>query len=106
MIPDFSDDGLLPPGIHPATQDEFEKRFSIFNRSDRRLRLYENLGRLIDDARSSGIIDRFFVVGSYVTEEAEPNDFDCLLFVNPSVTGKTLRPADYNVVSSIMNRRI
>jgi hypothetical protein len=61
---------------------------------------------LIDDARSSGIIDRFFVVGSYVTEEAEPNDYDCLLFVNPSVTGKTLRPADYNVISSIMNRRI
>lgn len=49
MIPEFNEDGLLPPGIHRATLEEFKERFVIFNRSDRRLRVFEGLNQLIQE---------------------------------------------------------
>jgi hypothetical protein len=106
MLPDFTEDGLLPEGIHCATLEEFEKRFVYFDLSDRRFRIFNKLRELYHEARRSGIVKRFVVGGSFVTSKAEPNDFDCILVVDPSVLGHDLRPMEYNLVSRQMVRRL
>lgn len=106
MIPDFNEDGLLPPGIHQADLEEFRERFAIFDRSDRRLRIYAQLERLIREAKKAAIVRRIIVGGSFVTANAEPNDFDCILVLDPAIVGTTLRPFEYNLVSRKMARRL
>lgn len=106
MIPDFNEDGLLPPGIHVADQEEFQERFAIFDRSDRRLRIYAQLERLIREAKKAAIVSRIIVGGSFVTARAEPNDFDCILVLDPAIVGTRLRPFEYNLVSRRMARRM
>jgi len=106
MIPEFTEQGFLPPGIHQATRDEFKERFTLFQRSDRRLRLFEQLNQLLDQAAQAGIVKRMLIAGSFVTAKAEPNDFDCIVVLDPSIVGRSLRPFEYNLVSRKMARRL
>ena len=106
MIPDFTEDGLLPAGIHQATRDEFRERFARFNRSDRRIRIHDQLDRLLDEAGKSSVVKRLLVAGSFVTAKAEPNDFDAVLVLDASIVGRDLRPLEYNLVSRKMARRL
>jgi hypothetical protein len=106
MLPDFTENGLLPEGIHRTTFEEFEKRFVYFDVSDRRYRLFDRLRELYHQACRSGIVKRFLVVGSFVTSKPEPNDFDCLLILDPSIRGRELPPIEYNLVSISRARRI
>lgn len=106
MIPDFTSDGVLPPGIHTTTLGEFERRFSVFDRSDRRKKLFVKLNRLVQEAQKSGIAKRILIAGSFVTDKPEPNDFDCVLVLDPVVLDKSLPPYQYNLVSRKMARRI
>jgi hypothetical protein len=86
--------------------DEFKERFAHFSRSDRRVRLFEQLNRLISDAKLSTIVRRIIVAGSYVTAKPEPNDFDCILIMEFSILTKTLTALEYNLVSRRAARRI
>ncbi|MSR56847.1 MAG: hypothetical protein EXS05_04150 [Planctomycetaceae bacterium] len=106
MIPEFNENGLLPPGLHRTDLDGFRDRFAVFDRSDRRLRVFEQLERLLGEANKTTIIKRVIVGGSFVTAEAEPNDFDCILTLDPEIVGATLRPFEYNLVSRRMARRM
>jgi hypothetical protein len=106
MIPEFTDTGFLPEGMHLASIEEFENRFAQFNRSDRRIRLFEKLDKLIADAKASSIVRRVIVAGSFVTAKAEPNDFDCILILEFSVLSKSLSASEYNLVSRRAARRI
>jgi hypothetical protein len=106
MIPGLTERGLLPEGIHLATWAEFAGRFVVFRQSDQRLRVGERLQALYDEARKSGIVRRFLVAGSFVTDKAEPNDFDCLLVLDPAIVGKPQPPFQYNLISRRMARRI
>jgi hypothetical protein len=99
MIPPLTDAGLLPPGIHSATITEFEGRFVCFQRSDRRLRVFDGLQRLLVEVRRMSFIKHIYIAGSYVTAKAEPNDFDCLLVVDGEQFPKELRPFEYRVLS-------
>lgn len=106
MIPAFTEQGFLPPGIHQATRDEFKERFVIFRRSDRRLRIFDQLEQLLDQAAQAGIVRRILIAGSFVTAKPEPNDFDCIVVLDPSIVGRSLRPFEYNLVSRKMARRM
>jgi len=81
VIPPFDDDGYLPPGIHLATLDEIAARFG--QESELRRAQMESLTWLVDLARRAGA-ERLIVNGSFVTDEAEPNDVDCVLLVGRS----------------------
>jgi hypothetical protein len=105
MLPDFTEHGLLPEGIHRATLEEFEKRFVYFDRSDRRFRIFDKLQELYHEAKRSGIIKQLLVGGSFVTDKPEPNDFDAILVYDPSIRRVDLRPMEYNLVSLVMVRR-
>ena len=101
MIPDFDANGNLPPGIHVASLQEVEERFAIFDRSDRRLRLFQHLKRVLTDIRQIAFVTRIFIAGSFVTSAPEPNDFDCLIVLDPETVNIELRPFEYQV----LNRR-
>lgn len=73
MIPEF--DTLtdnLPPGIYPATIEEFEERFVINNQREM---LYEGLKRLMEDLKAIGC-KTIYVDGSFVTMKIRPKDID------------------------------
>jgi hypothetical protein len=106
MLPDFTENGLLPEGIHRATLAEFERRFVYFAVSDRRFRVFDKLRVLYEEAKRSGIVRRFLVAGSFVTSKPEPNDFDCILLLNPSLKVRDLGAQEYNLVVPARARRI
>jgi uncharacterized protein DUF6932 len=80
MIPDFNDDGYLPPGVHQATLDELADRFG--RESEVRRVQMESVRWLVDLARRAGA-ERLIVNGSFVTEIVEPNDVDCVILTGP-----------------------
>ena len=86
--------------------EEFAERFVYFDQSGRRFRVFEKLKAMIDEARSSGIVRRIFIAGSFVTDQPEPNDFDCILVLDPTIVGQSLRPSQYNLVSRRRARRL
>ena len=106
MIPEFTEDGWLPKGVHRATLEEFKARFVYFKRSDRRFRIFEKLQEVYWQAQRSGIVKQFVVGGSFVANQAEPGDFDCILVLDPKIEGRELRPAEYNLVSRQRARRL
>jgi len=75
-IPPLSEEGYLPPGVHRATLDEIEKRFG--QQSEIRRVQMASLRWLVDLAMRAGV-QRLVINGSFVTDEVEPNDVDCVL---------------------------
>ena len=79
-LPPFTESGVLPPGIHPATLDELEARFG--SGSELRRVQVESLRWLVALARRAGV-RRFVIDGSFVSDIEEPNDVDCVLLIDP-----------------------
>ncbi|HEM61061.1 MAG TPA: hypothetical protein ENO24_02125, partial [Chloroflexi bacterium] len=73
MIPNFNEEGLLPPGVHSATLEEIKERFGREN-SQRRM-LFEGLTRAVRNLREAGV-KRVYIDGSFVTDEPFPKDVD------------------------------
>ena len=78
MVPDFSNEGYLPPGIHLATVEEIAARFG--QDSELRQVQMESLVWMIELAQRAGA-ERIVVNGSFVTDKLEPNDIDCVLLI-------------------------
>ena len=78
MIPAFNEDGYLPPGIHPALMDEIASRFGT--ESELRRVQMESICWLVKTARQAGV-GRIVLNGSFVTDQYEPNDVDCVLLI-------------------------
>jgi hypothetical protein len=81
LIPPFSDDGLLPPGIHRASLQEVAERFG--QESEIRRVQMESIGWMHDAARRAGAL-RVVINGSFVSDVLEPNDVDCALLIGAS----------------------
>ena len=96
MIPEFNDDGYLPPGVHPADVDEARKRSG--SSSEIRTVQMESVEWLVDTARRAGVL-RIVINGSFVTDMEEPNDVDCLLLVDEHY------PIDESAVRELRNAR-
>jgi hypothetical protein len=77
MLPEFTQDGNLPEGIHSATAEEVFERFATS--SARRQWLGERLHSLLALAKATGQLARVFLWGSFVTNKEIPNDLDMLL---------------------------
>ncbi len=78
VIPEFNDDGYLPPGVHPATLEEIEERFGV--ESELRHVQVQSVRWLVGLAREAGV-KRIALNGSFVTDAYEPNDVDCVLLI-------------------------
>jgi hypothetical protein len=72
MIPPFSEEGALPPGIHSASLAEVERRFAT---NPARKALFKGLKLLLKDLAMAGC-KTLYLDGSFVTSKEEPNDYD------------------------------
>src|SRR5262245_5427553 len=81
-IPSFNDIGDLPLGVHAATVLEVAERFGAG--IDRRTMLMQRLVTIYEIARGTGLLFRFVVFGSFVTEKPEPEDVDVFFLMENS----------------------
>lgn len=72
MIPAFTEDGCLPPGIHLAMWFEFALRYGT---NDHRKRLLQGMRGALQNLKQAGC-PGVFIDGSFVTSKAYPNDYD------------------------------
>ena len=80
MLPDLTNNGELPPGVHLATWPEFESRFGCS--SPRRLWLSGRFRTILELAATGGRLRRVFVWRSFVTAKPAPRDLDILLIMS------------------------
>lgn len=81
-LPDFNDDGDLPPGVYPVTLAEALIRFG--GGSAQRRVVAGRLVRLHGLAISTGKVARFVVFGSFVTAKPDPRDVDVVVIMDDS----------------------
>jgi hypothetical protein len=89
-LPNFNEEGDLPPGVHCATLSEVLERFG--QGSVQRCAVSDRLKRVYQLVASTGQLGRFVVFGSFVTAKDDPNDVDIILLMEDtfelaSVTG-------------------
>lgn len=81
MIPDFNDEGHLPPGEYEANIEEVKDRFGG-SKSLKRSRLTVSLWEFIKFIQYHAI--RIYIDGSYTTNKLAPNDVDLLVILKPN----------------------
>jgi hypothetical protein len=86
MIPEFDENGNLPPGVHFCEWDEFLERFAY---NDRRVRLIRGLVLAMKQLQAAGC-RTIFINGSFVTIKEQPIDFDAC-YDNEAVDEEYLR---------------
>jgi hypothetical protein len=79
LLPELTDPGELPPGVHLAGWHEFQSRFG--GSSPRRAWLSSRLWVLLELAANNGKLRRVFIWGSFVTAKPSPKDLDILLIM-------------------------
>lgn len=85
-LPQFTNDGVLPPGDHELTLEELETSFLVHGPCDElrypnwerswRLKLVQNLIAAVKDLWKVGITE-IYVAGSFVEDVKHPSDIDC-----------------------------
>ncbi len=102
MLPEFTDEGELPPGVHIADWPEFQSRFC--GSSLRRQWLSGRLRTLLELAASTGELRRVFVWGSIVTAKPAPKDLDVLLIMGQDFEVDRVAPPAQGVFDSVRAR--
>ena len=94
-IPDLQN-GLLPPGVHDCSIEEARARFGSFQGSDRRPRLFAKLEQYLNEVRTTRLVARVVLDGSFVTAIPDPNDIDLVLLLRPGHDfSAALQPFEY-----------
>jgi hypothetical protein len=78
-LPDFTETGDLPIGVHQASLAEAVARFG--DGSNCRKRLATRLKRIHQIALDTGHLARFVLFGSFITDKHEPNDVDIFMLI-------------------------
>ena len=88
-LPELTDSGELPLGVHRASLRETLERFAVG--VAQRIAVGDRLERIYHLAVATGHLARFVVFGSFVTGKPEPNDVDVFLVMDDSFDGDTLQ---------------
>ncbi|MBI2203356.1 MAG: hypothetical protein HYU41_05835 [Candidatus Rokubacteria bacterium] len=80
MLPQLTSDGVLPPGVHPATLDEIAAVFAT--QTAIRRNLGSRLRRILALAQQTGQLRKAFVWGSFPTAKPDPADIDIMLVMS------------------------
>ena len=98
MLPEFTAQGSLPPGIHAVTFAEVSTHYGRFQRTEQRPRLLAVLEEFVGEVRHCRWVRRLFLAGSFVTTNEEPHDIDVLLVFEHRAQFTALLPREYNVL--------
>lgn len=72
MIPEFDENGNLPPGVHFCEWEEFKDRFAT---NLTRQRMLDGLELAMTQLKAAGS-RTIYINGSFVTSKEKPGDFD------------------------------
>ncbi|MFB2893899.1 hypothetical protein ACE1CI_13390 [Aerosakkonemataceae cyanobacterium BLCC-F50] len=86
MIPEFDENGNLPPGVHFCEWEEFQQRFGT---NFTRQRMIYGLKLAMTQLKAAGC-RTIYIDGSFVTREPKPGDFDAC-YDNETVDIENLR---------------
>ena len=75
-IPEFTEQGLLPAGVHSCTLPEAQQ---ILCSNDRRITIWDGLLGFLEWAAPLPAPDGFLIDGSYVTDKPLPGDVDVVV---------------------------
>jgi hypothetical protein len=78
-LPDFNNNGDLPPGIHQASLNEVIDRFG--EGTPQRHIMAQRLEHIYSLAVETGHVGRFIIFGSFITNKPEPGDVDIFLLM-------------------------
>jgi len=87
-LPELTDSGDLPLGVHEALLQELLDRFATGHAQ--RIAVGERLERIYQIAISTGHLARFVVYGSFVTDKPQPDDIDVFLVMDDAFDGDKL----------------
>jgi hypothetical protein len=76
-LPEFTETGDLPLGVHAATLTEVQALFG--SQEERREAVTRDLTHIHALALRTGCLSRFILFGSYITTKPYPNDVDIIL---------------------------
>jgi hypothetical protein len=79
MLPEFDENGNLPPGIHHASFKEVVERFG--KKSLKRQTLTKNLDTFYDFIKD--FATEIYIDGSFTTNKLAPDDVDLLVILTP-----------------------
>jgi hypothetical protein len=79
-IPNYTTEGLLPPGIYAATLKQIGTRYGEGSEARRRLSVL--LREVVEAAKSYPSMKRILLWGSFITRKDEPNDLDYSVIVS------------------------
>lgn len=74
-IPEFTEHGVLPSGLHDCTISEAESKFC---NNDHRKNLWSDLLNFLDWLTKQGIKTDILIDGSFVTDKTLPSDIDVI----------------------------
>lgn len=100
-IPGFDELGNLPPGIHPATLEEVERRFTW---NPLRQELFAGLKKALQQMALAGV-ERVWLGGSFISASVAPRDIDGCWESGPRVNPVRLDPAICSGDGPAMRRR-
>ena len=75
LLPEFSESGYLPPGLHSADLVEVQR---CFGSNETRRALLRHLDNFVELVRSVGA-KKLILEGSFVTAKENPADIDVIL---------------------------
>jgi hypothetical protein len=83
MIPEFDENGNLPPGTFRPSLPEFKRRFvEFFSSSITRADLYNNYIAYCGLLCSYNVASHHWVDGSYTTAKSNPRDIDMVIHLD------------------------
>ncbi len=87
-IPEFDNNGNLPPGIYEVSLKDIERHFTW---NDMRYNLFEGLRAAIYELTKANV-KRVWIDGSFVTSKDDPNDIDGCWQADKGVDASKLDP--------------
>jgi len=104
VLPEFTEEGDLFPGVHVADWQQFQTRFC--GSSLRRAWLSGRLQVLVALDATNGKLRRTFIWGSFVTAKPAPKDLDILLIMDDDFEVDGLSAPAQDVFDSVRAKLI
>lgn len=95
MLPELTDQGVLPVGLHQCSESELADRFG-WGSPEREVEINE-LRQFIAWCRRTGV-RRLLIDGSFVTAKVDPIDVDVLILPKSGVSVAELPPKSEDLV--------
>lgn len=90
-IPEFTSDGILPPGDHSCTFEEIEEKFCHIPNYEKREKLFKELMSFVKVLKSMDVCEELLIDRSFATSrETHPGDIDIFIIVKPTVKSDVL----------------